>query len=65
MNYVGVDYHKRYSYLVVKNEDGGVEGRGTVNNTREEIQQFLKPYLPGGSGSRGNAKLGAHLRLDG
>jgi transposase len=47
VNYVGVDYHKKYSYMVVKNEDGHVEGRGTVNNTKEEVQQFLKPYRPG------------------
>ena len=47
MNYVGVDYHKKYSYMVVKNEDGRVEGRGTVNNTKEEVQQFLEPYRPG------------------
>jgi transposase len=47
VNYVGVDYHKKYSYIVVKNEDGHVEGRGTVNNTKEEVQQFLEPYRPG------------------
>lgn len=47
MNYVGVDYHKKYSYMVVKDENGNVAGRGTVNNTREEIQQFLEPYRPG------------------
>jgi len=32
MNYVGVDYHKKYSYMVVKDENGNVAGRGTVNN---------------------------------
>ena len=47
MNYVGVDYHKKYSYMVVKNEDGRVERRGTVNNIKEEVQQFLEPYRPG------------------
>jgi len=47
VNYIGVDYHKKYSYIVVKNEDGHVEGRGTVNNTREEVQRFLEPYSPG------------------
>lgn len=47
MNYVGVDYHKKYSYMVVKNEDGRVERRGTVNNTKEEVQHFLEPYRPG------------------
>jgi hypothetical protein len=47
VNYIGVDYHKKYSYIVVKNEDGRIEGRGTVNNTREEVQRFLEPYRPG------------------
>jgi transposase len=47
MNYIGIDYHKKYSYIVVKDEDGHIEGRGTVNNTKEEVQQFLKPYCPG------------------
>ena len=40
MHYIGVDYHKRYSYLVVKNEEGQVEGRGSVSNTKEEFQGF-------------------------
>jgi len=47
VNYIGVDYHKKYSYIVVKNEDGRVGGRGTVNNTKEEVQRFLEPYRPG------------------
>ena len=47
MHYIGVDYHKKYSYIVVKNDDGHVEGRGTVNNTKQEVQQFLEPYRPG------------------
>jgi transposase len=47
MNYIGVDYHKKYSYIVVKNEDGRIEGRGTVNNIKEEVQRFLEPYRPG------------------
>jgi transposase len=47
VNYIGIDYHKKYSYVVVKNKDGQVQGKGTVNNTREEVQQFLEPYCPG------------------
>jgi transposase len=47
VNYIGVDYHKKYSYLVVKDEDGRVQGRGTVNNNKQEVQRFLKPYRPG------------------
>ncbi len=30
MHYIGVDYYKRYSYIVVKNEDGEVERRGSA-----------------------------------
>ncbi len=47
MHYIGVDYHKRYSYIVVKNEDGEVKERGSVSNIRKEIQQFLQPYSSG------------------
>ena len=47
MNYIGVDYHKAYSYMVVKSKDGRVQGRGKVNNTKGEIQEFLKSYYPG------------------
>lgn len=47
MHYIGVDYHKRYSYVVVKDSEGKVERRGTVNNTREEFLEFLQPYRSG------------------
>jgi len=47
MHYIGVDYHKKYSYVVVKDEQGRREQKGMVNNTREELQEFLKPYQPG------------------
>jgi transposase len=47
MHYIGVDYHKKYSYIVVKDEEGNPERRGTVANSREEIQHFLEPYRPG------------------
>ena len=44
MHYIGVDYHRRYSYMVVKDREGKVERRGTANNSREEFRQFLEPY---------------------
>jgi transposase len=47
MHYIGVDYHKKYSYLVVKDKEGKVERRGTVNNSREEFLEFLQPYHSG------------------
>lgn len=47
MRYVGVDYHKKYSYVVVKDKEGKVEQRGTVNNSREKFLEFLQPYHSG------------------
>ena len=47
MHYIGVDYHKKYSYVVVKDREGKVEQRCTVNNTKEEFCQLLKPYQAG------------------
>jgi len=34
MYYIGVDYHKKYSYVVVKDREGRVERRGKVDNTK-------------------------------
>jgi len=45
--YIGVDYHKKYSYIVVKDREGKVERRGTVNNNREDLHNFLEPYRSG------------------
>jgi transposase len=47
VHYIGVDYHKRYSYVVIKDKEGKVERRASVNNTREEFRQLLKPYRSG------------------
>ena len=47
MHYIGIDYHKRYSYVVVKNDKGKTEQRGTVTNSKEAFQQFLRPYCSG------------------
>ncbi|MBI2852759.1 MAG: IS110 family transposase, partial [Chloroflexi bacterium] len=40
MHYIGIDYHKKYSYIVVKDRDGKLEQRGMVGNSREEVQKF-------------------------
>jgi transposase len=42
-----VDYHKKYSYVVVKDKEGKVERRGKVDNTKEEFWQLLRPYQAG------------------
>jgi len=47
MHYIGIDYHKKYSYVVVKDREGLVEQRGMVSNRKEEVQKFVEPYRPG------------------
>lgn len=42
MHYIGVDYHKRYSYLVVKDDQGQVKQRGSVNNDKEGVGGVFK-----------------------
>jgi len=47
MHYIGIDYHKRYSYIVIKDEKGEAEYRGAIANTREAFEDLLKSYCPG------------------
>ena len=47
MYYIGVDYHKKYSYMVVKDQEGNLKDKGTVNNLQEEVEEFLYPYRCG------------------
>ena len=47
MHYIGVDYHKKYSYVVVKDYDGKVKRKGKVKNSKEELRQLMKPYQAG------------------
>jgi transposase len=47
MYYAGVDYHKRYSYIVIKDGHGRRVHKGMVDNTKEEFHKFLQPYQPG------------------
>jgi hypothetical protein len=61
VHYIGVDYHKRYSYVVVKDGEGRVERRAVVSNTKEELQHFLNPYRSGEGSAGGDKELGAHL----
>jgi len=39
--YVGVDYHKGYSYMTVMDETGSICGQGQVSNQPEAIKDFL------------------------
>src|SRR5579884_3690368 len=39
--YVGVDYHRKYSYLTGMDERGQVLRQGTVENQRQAVTRFL------------------------
>lgn len=39
--YVGVDYHRKYSYLTAMNEAGKITKEGVVTNSREAVAAFL------------------------
>jgi len=39
--YIGVDYHRRYSYMVVMDEKGQMVDQGQVTNSSEAVRKFL------------------------
>ncbi|OQW53882.1 MAG: transposase [Proteobacteria bacterium SG_bin7] len=41
---IGVDYHKKFSYLVVKDQGGQVLRSGQIQNTQDSVSKFLAPY---------------------
>lgn len=41
---IGVDYHKKFSYMVVKDERGNNLRSGQVVNQRASIESFLAPF---------------------
>lgn len=41
---IGVDYHKKFSYLVVKNKSGKLLRSGQVNNFKSDVEKFLAPF---------------------
>ena len=46
MNYVGVDYHKRYSVAAVVEDHGVVLATKRLDNRAEAFHAFLKPFSP-------------------
>lgn len=46
--HIGVDYHKKYSYIVVKDTQGQVLRSGQVINTKKSVKDFLQPFCAGG-----------------
>ncbi len=41
---IGVDYHKKFSYLVVKDKEGGVLRSGQIQNSKQSVENFLRPF---------------------
>ena len=41
---IGVDYHKKFSYMVVKDYSGKVLRHGQIQNTFDHVNNFLKPF---------------------
>ena len=46
MNYIRMDVHKKFTYAVVKEKDGNMLSREKFDNSKENFQVFLKPFLP-------------------
>jgi len=46
MRYIGVDHHKRFSYLSVMDEKGKVVKEGRVLNSKEALRRFLNNPHP-------------------
>ena len=42
MQYIGVDQHKKFSYIVVMDEKGRIVKEGKVVNDREELKKVFK-----------------------
>ena len=47
MQYIGVDQHKKFSYIVVMDEKGRIVKEGKVVNDREELKKFLRGWREG------------------
>lgn len=44
MSYIGVDYHKKFSYITVIDESGKCLKEGRIGNDRESLDRFLGKY---------------------
>lgn len=42
--YIGVDYHKRYSHMVVQDQQGKLLRSGQVMNSIDCVKRFLAPF---------------------
>jgi hypothetical protein len=59
--YIGVDYHRRFSYMTVIDEKAKIVREGTVNNDREVVVNFLMQAQCDGDCREGEAAENAHL----
>ena len=41
-----MDVHKKFTYAVAKEKDGNMLSREKFDNSKENFQVFLKPFLP-------------------
>ncbi|MBI2632157.1 IS110 family transposase [Candidatus Pacearchaeota archaeon] len=46
MNYIGMDVHKRFTYAVVKDEQGNDLAKERFDNNKANFESFLKPFAP-------------------
>ena len=49
--YIGVDYHRGFSYMTAMDETGKICARGRVANDREAVEQFLSRADQGTGGA--------------
>jgi len=49
--YIGVDYHRRFSFMTVMYEKGKIVKEGAVNNSKEAIASFLAQAQCNGNGA--------------
>lgn len=41
---IGIDYHKKFSYVVVKDKEGQVLRSGQIQNSEDSVSKFLAPF---------------------
>src|SRR3989344_5406070 len=46
MNYVGLDVHKKFTYAVVKDDNGDMLAEDRFDNCEANFQKLLKPFAP-------------------
>lgn len=46
MNYIGLDIHKRFTYAVVKDDEGNLLGEEKFGNSKENFHMFLQIFSP-------------------